>query len=73
MTDWMLLMEEVVAISVLFLLGIMYLFYVKYPYNRESDRRTEDEAMYTRIALYLHVIGLIMHIIDRSKGESHGE
>lgn len=42
MTDWMLLMEEVVAISVLFLLGIMYLFYVRYPYNRESDRRPED-------------------------------
>lgn len=42
MTDWMLLMEEVVTISVLFLLSIMYLFYVKYPYNRESDRRPED-------------------------------
>lgn len=42
MTDWMLLMEEVVAISVLFLLGIMYLFYVKYPYNKNTDRRPED-------------------------------
>ena len=42
MTDWMLLMEEVVAISVLFLLGIMYIFYVKYPYNKETDNRLED-------------------------------
>lgn len=40
--DWMLLMEEVVALSVLFLLGIMYLFYVKYPYNKETDRRPEN-------------------------------
>jgi hypothetical protein len=38
----MLLMEEVVALSVLFLLGIMYLFYVKYPYNKETDRRPEN-------------------------------
>ncbi len=37
LTDWMLLMEEVVALSVLFLLGIMYLFYVKYPYNKEQN------------------------------------
>ncbi|MBA7674854.1 hypothetical protein ES703_83079 [subsurface metagenome] len=36
MTDWILLMEEVVIISALFLLGIMYLFYVRYPYNREN-------------------------------------
>ena len=40
--DWMLLMEEVVVLSVLFLLGIMYLFYVKYPYNKETDRRPEN-------------------------------
>lgn len=40
--DWILLMEEVVALSVLFLLGIMYLFYVKYPYNKETDRRPES-------------------------------
>ena len=73
MTDWMLLMEEVVAISVLLLLGIMYLFYVKYPYNKETDRRPEDETMYARIALALLVIAAIMRIIDRSKGESHGE
>ena len=42
MRDWILLMEEVVALSVLFLLGIMYLFYVKYPYNKETDRRPEN-------------------------------
>ena len=42
MRNWMLLMGEVVAISVLFLLGIMYLFYVKYPYNKETDRRPEN-------------------------------
>ena len=42
MTDWMLLMEEVVAVSVIFLLGLMYIFYVKYPYNKETARRPED-------------------------------
>jgi len=42
MRNWMLLMEEVVALSVLFLLLIMYLFYVKYPYNKETDRRPEN-------------------------------
>jgi len=42
MTDWILLLEEVVIISVLFLLGIMYLFYVKYPYNTEQDGRPEN-------------------------------
>ena len=42
MTDWILLMEEVVAVSVIFLLGLMYIFYVKYPYNKETDRRPED-------------------------------
>ena len=41
MRNWMLLMEEVVALSGLFLLGIMYLFYVKDPYNKETDRRPE--------------------------------
>ena len=42
MTDWMLLMEEVVAFGVLSLFGVMYLFYVKYPYNKETDRRPEN-------------------------------
>jgi len=42
MTDWILLMEEVVAVSVIFLLGLMYIFYVKYPYNKETVRRPED-------------------------------
>ena len=42
MTDWILLMEEVVAVSVIFLLGLMYIFYVKYPYNKETVGRPED-------------------------------
>lgn len=35
MKDWMLLMEEVVAVCAAFLIIILYLFYVRYPYNWE--------------------------------------
>lgn len=29
--------EVVLGLSVLFLVGLMYLFYVKYPYNKDLD------------------------------------
>jgi len=40
----MLLMEEIVAICALFLVVLMYLFYVRYPYNRETDSARGDSA-----------------------------
>jgi hypothetical protein len=41
----MLLRDEVVIFGVAFLIIIMYLFYVRYPLNREtdSDKRTRAE------------------------------
>lgn len=29
--------EVVLAIAVVFLVGLMYVFYVKYPYNKDQD------------------------------------
>jgi len=44
MRTLMLLMEEIVAVCTLFLLGLMYLFYVRYPYNRETDSEKRERG-----------------------------
>jgi len=59
MTYWIHLRDDVLMFGVTFLIIIMYLFYVRYPYNREkrqwlkkwkrnrphrSDRRSTPEA-----------------------------
>ncbi|EMR73138.1 hypothetical protein MCGE09_00657 [Thaumarchaeota archaeon SCGC AB-539-E09] len=46
MTDLMVFMEEVVLICVAFLLFIMYLFYVRYPVNRETDNEKRARNLF---------------------------
>ena len=48
MTYWIHLRDDVLIFGVAFLIVILYLFYVRYPYNVETDSekraRTEEDA-----------------------------
>ena len=44
MTELMLLMEEVVLICVALVLLLIYLFYVKYPVDRDMDNEKRARA-----------------------------
>ncbi|GAI41614.1 unnamed protein product [marine sediment metagenome] len=44
MTDLMVVMDEVALICVAFVLLLMYLFYVRYPVDRDMDKEKRARA-----------------------------